>query len=431
MFIAALELEFIGRARATLPQHQQQLSRQSRSGERESVVKFLETSTATADSYPPTSPGISAQAKDVSSPNRQRMASAAITSASNARRRRNQPKISDATSAQMVQAGTLYSLGRVLLRQGRHDEAEPLLQQAVDLFIEVHGSFHPRVAFGLTTLAGCISVDKTKRRQALRILDRATDILRSTLNVNHNDIADSGGPLFVKVKLLEISGQTRKAQRALKQVQAIRNTHYSNDHPKCVEVTKWLERLEGLQLCEENGGERLKLATAVAKAGAYGPQATATKVVKLAKHKRRPDQHIAGLNKEFVCTDCGSKTAKWALPRQRGKSQTIAGLDSPPGQNGVVTYSVNAASMKTTPTLDQKVPVCQGCYDAQVALRLARARWQSKARALCTRKWRKEIALAKVATSSRFGLEPVLDPILCGKLTRFSSNKDNRLQRAV
>eukprot|EP00045_Choanoeca_perplexa_P013987 m.161300 g.161300 ORF g.161300 m.161300 type:complete len:466 (+) comp16524_c0_seq2:1637-3034(+) len=77
----------------------------------------------------------------------------------------------------LLHGNTMYSLARMLLQQGNHDDAEPLIEQALAIFEQVHGPSHPRVAFTLTTLASCYTVQDSarKHKRALSMLERALD----------------------------------------------------------------------------------------------------------------------------------------------------------------------------------------------------------------------------------------------------------------
>jgi hypothetical protein len=117
-----------------------------------------------------------------------------------------------------MQATTLYSLGRMLLKEHHFDEAEPLLRNAVSLFEHLHGPAHCRVAYGYITLAACLAGRPTGARKGTAVvyLDKATRILMN--RGKKVDTAEFGGSLPVKSKVLQMMGQHKRALSIMNQV---------------------------------------------------------------------------------------------------------------------------------------------------------------------------------------------------------------------
>ena len=142
-----------------------------------------------------------------------------------------------------AKANTLYSLGRMLLRQTRLDEAEPLLRQAIGLFEKTKGPMNTELAHAYATLAGCMAAhpNKSRRRTATILLDRSTNILLA--RGKPLEAAGYGGPLSVKAKLLELMQRFEAATAVMKRVYTILTGHLGMHHPKTDLAKVELDRL--------------------------------------------------------------------------------------------------------------------------------------------------------------------------------------------
>eukprot|EP00729_Bicosta_minor_P009260 gene9260-34910_t len=128
------------------------------------------------------------------------------------------------TAGVMLRAGTLFSLGRVMLQEGRTSEAEPLLVQAIQLFEKVHGANHPRVCYGHIAYAACLmsQTKRNRRKGAMVAVDRAVKILEATLGPMHRELAECGGPLPLKGTLHAMLGQTKLSLQVWRKVLLLR-----------------------------------------------------------------------------------------------------------------------------------------------------------------------------------------------------------------
>eukprot|EP00041_Stephanoeca_diplocostata_P002330 m.25550 g.25550 ORF g.25550 m.25550 type:complete len:669 (-) comp13202_c0_seq1:303-2309(-) len=214
-----------------------------------------------------------------------------------------------------VKAGTLYSLGRMLMKQGQLDEAEPLLRQAISLFECIHGTSNRRVAHGYVSLAGCLAARtcRSRRGAALMYLDRATNILVG--KGKHLDAAEPGGPMSVKSKVLQMLGQLKRAVSLLNQVHTILSTHLGPAHAKTVEVADRIRELN-----EKRSTRPCRRAGAVARSRDPPTSPTSKNTIE----------------RNLVCPECGSKHFKLWVD-----------LDN------------------------NDVQICHGCYEAEIALRFA------------------------------------------------------------
>lgn len=105
----------------------------------------------------------------------------------------------------LMQGGAMYSLGRVLLQEGKYSDAETMIAQALEAFEQEYGVRHPRVAYALTTLASCLMLKPQAngefRRQALKHIDRAVSVLQGSFGTGNLSMAEPGGPLPLKSKV--------------------------------------------------------------------------------------------------------------------------------------------------------------------------------------------------------------------------------------
>lgn len=259
-----------------------------------------------------------------------------------------------------AKANTLYSLGRMLLRQTRLDEAEPLLRQAIGLFEKTKGPMNTELAHAYATLAGCMAAhpNKSRRRTATILLDRSTNILLA--RGKPLEAAGYGGPLSVKAKLLELMQRFEAATAVMKRVYTILTGHLGMHHPKTDLAKVELDRLG--EKCVISG--QIKEPNRIRRAARTHSLMSSGRVIK----------HLDVCQKSYQCPDCGSKEVHLG---------TRVGATADP---------------------DKLSPVCKSCFDSQVALMLSKQRLRSAKRMNSIRVWRQDIERAKEQVGLRLGV---------------------------
>eukprot|EP00730_Choanoeca_flexa_P004749 TRINITY_DN11794_c0_g1_i4.p1 TRINITY_DN11794_c0_g1~~TRINITY_DN11794_c0_g1_i4.p1 ORF type:complete len:606 (+),score=158.65 TRINITY_DN11794_c0_g1_i4:259-2076(+) len=136
----------------------------------------------------------------------------------------------------LLHGNTMYSLARMLLQQGNHADAEPLIEQALAIFEKVHGPNHPRIAFTLTTLASCYTVQPSarKHKRAVSMLERAITLMQASFGEHALEQAETGGPLPVRAKLEEMLSDLPQARRTWATVLQMREDAYGKGDSRTV-----------------------------------------------------------------------------------------------------------------------------------------------------------------------------------------------------
>ncbi|MEL6556322.1 MAG: tetratricopeptide repeat protein [Cyanobacteria bacterium J06621_11] len=117
--------------------------------------------------------------------------------------------------------------GFFLTEQGRYDEAEPLLQQAVEIRQTELGKHHPSTASSLNNLA-LLYVSQGRYDEAEPLLQQAVEIRQTELGNRHLDTASS---LFNLALLYKAQGRYVEAEPLYKQALEIRQTELGEHHP--------------------------------------------------------------------------------------------------------------------------------------------------------------------------------------------------------
>ena len=99
-------------------------------------------------------------------------------------------KIEDLTEEPVVQAEMMYVLGEVYLQLGMYEEAQPLLEQSLDLRREVLGPRHEDVASSMNALASLLS-NKGQYQEAEASYREALAIRKKLLGDDHLQVAES------------------------------------------------------------------------------------------------------------------------------------------------------------------------------------------------------------------------------------------------
>jgi len=117
------------------------------------------------------------------------------------------PMLKNVVDARRLQLGdhpltaqSLINLATALGMNGQHEEAHPLVQQAVDVLVSIHGERHPDVADAMSVLA---TVDIALGREpiARSRLEAALDILREHVDEDDHRIVE------IKQQLLDIDSR--------------------------------------------------------------------------------------------------------------------------------------------------------------------------------------------------------------------------------
>ncbi len=89
-------------------------------------------------------------------------------------------------------ASNMSNLGIILIDLGKLDEAEPLLDEALDLTIQSRGEDHPYVAFALNSRSG-VHEARRNYRLAIADMDRALSIAEAAFGLDHPFIDHARG----------------------------------------------------------------------------------------------------------------------------------------------------------------------------------------------------------------------------------------------
>jgi tetratricopeptide (TPR) repeat protein len=113
-------------------------------------------------------------------------------------------------------AASANSYGLLLLRTGRHDEAEPQFRRALGIYRELHGDVHSSIA-SVTGNLGRVA-------RARGRLDRAEDEFRRSLNIYRSALGDDH-PFVNAAKLslaqvLKDRGSMAEAERLLREAES-------------------------------------------------------------------------------------------------------------------------------------------------------------------------------------------------------------------
>lgn len=123
--------------------------------------------------------------------------------------------------AERFRATTLNNLSRVLVKQGRYDEAATALREALDIARPALGSDHPLVGIYTVNLASVHLARKEPKsaemllREGLLILGRAPGVIPSRRRTLPEDDWDTGGTKSLLGATLTILGRFDEAEATL------------------------------------------------------------------------------------------------------------------------------------------------------------------------------------------------------------------------
>ena len=282
--------------------------------------------------------------------------------------------INSETAGLMLRGGTLFSLGRVMLQEGRTTEAEPLLMQSIQLFEKVHGANHARVCYGHITHAACLmsQTKRNRRKGALAAVERAVKILESARGTMHRDLAECGGPLPLKATLHAMLGQSKQSLQVWRKVLLIRKRNLACDHEDVVFAEVEVLHLNSLVVAESGGsGGRGRNTLDECSVNADAIEAAAAAAL------------------AETCKRCGKSVTRvrWALGAASGKPNGAQHTRHP------TRNAVTAA--------DCSGECCRNCLMGEMGVLLAKARIPEGRRALSLPKWRAEIVGAKSRAQAR------------------------------
>jgi len=136
-------------------------------------------------------------------------------------------------------ASSLNNLAYLYKLQGRYEEAEPLFLQALELGRSLLGENHPNMATSLNNLAGLYE-SQERYEEAEPLYLQALQLRRSLLGENHPDVA---GSLNNLASLYNSQGGYEEAEPLCSRALAILEQMLGANHPNTRMVRKNLERL--------------------------------------------------------------------------------------------------------------------------------------------------------------------------------------------
>ncbi len=134
----------------------------------------------------------------------------------------------------MDTASSVNNLGILLLLQGRHDEALPVLEEAVDISRRVGGDRHPELARSLENL-GNVYYRMHEFDRTLELLDEVMTMRKQVLGEDSPDVARTLNNMGMVYKA---AGEPERAEASLRQAVAGMERAYGPDHPD-VASSRW------------------------------------------------------------------------------------------------------------------------------------------------------------------------------------------------
>ena len=135
-------------------------------------------------------------------------------------------------------ATSLNNLANLYDSQGRYEEAEPLYQQALEVYRKLLGNEHPDVATSLDNLAGLYSL-QGRYEEAEPLYRQALD-MRKRLGDEHLDVATSLNNL---ASLYDLQGCYEEAEPLYQQALETFEQWLGVNHPNTTTVRENLEYL--------------------------------------------------------------------------------------------------------------------------------------------------------------------------------------------
>ncbi|CAN5170982.1 hypothetical protein BH11CYA1_BH11CYA1_11100 [soil metagenome] len=130
-------------------------------------------------------------------------------------------------------------LGEFYLRQGKVEQAEPLLRQAFELRKLRFAANHPIMSASYDAL-GKLETAKGNWSEATSLLKRAHKIRLHYCKDNLSDLADT---LISMARLKEAQGQNKEAEELFRQALAVKEKTFGAKHPEAAEVLEFLSQL--------------------------------------------------------------------------------------------------------------------------------------------------------------------------------------------
>ena len=132
----------------------------------------------------------------------------------------------------------------MFLEEGRFTEAEVVTNEVLSLFRDFYGHKHPRIAVAFMTLAACCMVSHPARlREAHQHNDFALALLSDAFGDANFVAVSPGGPLQLKMQILEIQGLIDTAVEVALFITHMRSEIFGKSHPATQMADQTLRRL--------------------------------------------------------------------------------------------------------------------------------------------------------------------------------------------
>ncbi|MDQ3287320.1 MAG: serine/threonine-protein kinase [Pseudomonadota bacterium] len=196
------------------------------------------------------------------------------------------------TGSPLLVARALRSLGRLRGDQGRHDESEPMLRDALDRYRSALGDRHPEVAATLDEV-GLVRFRRGDAAGAEDIYRRALEMRRALLGYEHVDVADSLDSLGLTLRQ---RGEYAAAEPLHSEALALRRRLLPPTHPNLARSMSDLA-LVRTDLGEYDSAEALYREARTIMAQAYGARhphvaTVANNLARLLQVQRRFDEAV-------------------------------------------------------------------------------------------------------------------------------------------
>ena len=147
----------------------------------------------------------------------------------------------------LISVTVMLTVGRLFLEEGRFTEAEVVTNEVLSLFKDVYGPKHPRNAVAVMTLAACCMVSHPARlREAQQHNDIALALISDAFGDASFIAVSPGGPLQLKMQILEMQGLVDQAAEVALFVMCVRSDVFGKSHPATQSADQALRRLVSL-----------------------------------------------------------------------------------------------------------------------------------------------------------------------------------------
>lgn len=249
------------------------------------------------------------------------------------------------------------------------------------------------MAYALTTLASCFSVQKGCERKAFPILERAVKIIEGHYGQQCMQLAEPGGPLVLQSQIQEIIGHCAASFRTLKRIADIRGRNLPPDHQDILDIAREIQRLQESMKSPERRHSFSALAALL---------------------REREDRRLCSLCRSKLDGSRGGAGAS-AAPAASTPAPQADG--EPPLHGDDEDVEGNDATAGTTSTGAERAPIasksralCAACTVVSEASRLDRmcvTRARSKANVT---KWRQAVTIARLSVGEGVGVGVRLSP---------------------